>query len=187
MLLKMSLLFQSIFPLILIVFGINTYNLVCDFYDKSIDINIYHYCLIVFLAVLLILIVLTIISFLLTKNFKCYGEELPETIEKVAGNNEIGLEFFMTYIVSLIMSDLTNIGKIIAFIVVLIIMIILIYKTDLYFINPILIVLGYNFYNIETQIGGKYKCMSRNIIKVGDKIIFKKVSENLIYGRKFVK
>ena len=184
MMLKISLLFQSILPLNAIVFGLNTYSLI-SYFDSLIVIN--RYSLICFLTIQLIIIILTIISFFQTKNFIKHSEELPVTIEKIEKNNEIGLEFFMTYIVPLIMSDLTNIGKIFVFLAIFVIMIILIYKTDLHFVNPILIVLGYNLCNIETINGIKYKCMIRDKIKTGDKVSFKKMSENLIYGRKFKK
>ena len=83
MMLKISLLFQSILPLNAIVFGLNTYSLI-SYFDSLIVIN--RYSLICFLTIQLIIIILTIISFFQTKNFIKHGEELPVTIEKIENN-----------------------------------------------------------------------------------------------------
>lgn len=182
--LKIILILQSIFPLIIIIFVVNAYSFVTDYFDEKIDKNYYHLVLFVFLIVLFLIITYTIISFFLIKNYISHGEELPKTIIEIEKNNKVGLDFFMTYLVPLILCDISNIILLFVLVLVLFFMFILMYRTDIYYINPILIVFGYNLYRIKIKDGNYYNCICKEKLEEKDKIIYKSLSNDILFGRK---
>ena len=112
------------------------------------------------------------------------GEELPQTIVEISKSNKISLEFFMTYLFPMCVCNISNIVELITFTLILIFMSLLIYRTDMYYVNPILIVLGYSLYEIKLFDGNTVQCVSRDKLIDGDRLKYKIITKSLIYGRK---
>ena len=60
-------------------------------------------------------------------------------------------------------------------------------KTDLYYTNPSLVLLGFNIYKVKTNSKGGFQqgvVIVKGKLKRGEKITYLALSENVYYGRK---
>lgn len=187
MVLKISLLSQSLLPLYILVFVLNIHDYL-DIFTKgnssNFELQSSEWVLIIMESLIGFLIIIVGISFLFVRNYVSHGEEIPETILKLDEKNDISLDFFMSYLVPIIVSDLSSITHVIVFLLMLIFICILLLKTKLYFLNPILIAFGYSLYLVDTLNVKNSYCVCRKKLKVNDLIRYKKIEENIIYGRK---
>lgn len=76
---------------------------------------------------------------------------LPVKITNIQNINHEHLTFLTTYIIPLICIDITNPRYIIIFITLIIVIGIIYIKTDLFYANPTLALLGYYIYKVETN------------------------------------
>lgn len=115
-------------------------------------------------------------------NFTSQGESLVN-IEKIPDS---GVTFFMTYVLPMAMDDL-NTGKgIFVFCILMVMLFALMWKTNLYFQNPVLTILGYEVFSFQfesTQLS-EYKnreCIgiTRGSIRIGHSIKRQKISDNV--------
>lgn len=139
----------------------------------------------------LLLIVYSIITFFYfsssQKNgYVSKGESLI-SIQKV---QDTGVTFFMTYVLPMAMDDLNKCRGLVVFFILMLILYLLMSKTNLYYQNPVLTILGYEvfYFKFESTQLSDYKdreCIgiSRGKISVGKSIKRKKISDNvfLIY------
>lgn len=119
-------------------------------------------------------------------NFVSAGESLID-IEKISDS---GVTFFMTYVLPMAMDDLDTLKGLFVFAILMIMLFALMWKTNLYYQNPVLTVLGYEVFSFKfettqlTEYRGK-ECIgiTRNTVSVGHSIKRKKISDNvfLIY------
>lgn len=93
--------------------------------------------------------------------------ELPVKIKKIEKINYEHLTFLATYIIPLITFNFENERYIIVLVALLIIMGIIYIKTDLFYANPSLALLGFNIYKIDIE-------LSDNKIKEGVVLITRK-------------
>ena len=115
-------------------------------------------------------------------NFVSAGESLVE-IEKISDS---GVTFFMTYVLPMAMDDLDTLKGIIVFGILMIMLFVLMWKTNLYYQNPILTVLGYEVFSFKfetTQLaeyGGK-ECIgiTRGTVRNGQTVKRQKISDNV--------
>ena len=110
------------------------------------------------------------------------GESLIN-IEKLSDS---GVTFFMTYVLPMAMDDLNTIRGIIVFIILITMLFALMWKTNLYYQNPVLTILGYEVFSFrfETTQLDRYKnkeCIgiTRGNIEIGYTIKRKKISDNV--------
>lgn len=97
------------------------------------------------------------------------------------------LTFLTTYIIPLICFDLSQIRYVIVLFVLIFIIGIIYIKTDLFFANPTLALLGYHIYKIDAKSKSKefdqIIVISRSFIKKDQEIKLKLLDDNIFYGR----
>ena len=201
---KRALIMQSFAPLFLILL------------IKYFDCKLPHLCRVFFMAILkepgttliklihhplLITVVLEVLCFLWIiysiysvryfekshrSNFVSVGESLVN-IEKI---QDSGVTFFMTYVLPMAMDDLDTLRGLIVLVILMAMLFALMWKTNLYYQNPVLTILGYEIFSFKfdtTQLA-EYKekeCIgiTRGKVEEGNNIKRQIISDNvfLIY------
>ena len=95
------------------------------------------------------------------------------------------LTFLATYIVPLVSLNFDNSRFAIILLLILIIMGIIYVKTDLFYTNPSLALLGFSIYKVEvsTREGNLTAIvLTRSRINIGDKLKYIKLDERIFYG-----
>lgn len=115
-------------------------------------------------------------------DFVSQGESLVE-IEKISDS---GVTFFMTYVLPMAMDNLDTLKGIIVFGILMIMLFLLMWKTNLYYQNPILTVLGYEVFSFKfetTQLVAyrEKECIgiTRNTVRNGQTVKRQKISDNV--------
>lgn len=114
--------------------------------------------------------------------------DLPFTIKKIENSSYEHLTFLVTYIVPLISFDFDNNRQLIILAILLIIMGIIYIKTDLFYANPSLALLGFKLYKAD----GNFKngerndiiLISRERLSLNDKATYIKLDERIYYVKK---
>ena len=97
-----------------------------------------------------------------------------------------GLNFFLTLIVPLVIDDVGTIRGFLSFIVIMAIICLLLYQTNLFYANPVLAILGYHIYEFSfkaNQSFGYQKCIGlcKGRIQEGQAIEYKVITEKVLY------
>lgn len=107
-------------------------------------------------------------------------------IKNVEEDKEASLNFFLTLIIPLLIDNVSTIQGAITFACILFIICVLLYRTNLFFANPILALLGYHLYSFRfeqsKQMGeGKYIGLSKGEVSDGTRIEYVKITEDVLY------
>lgn len=121
-------------------------------------------------------------------NYKIAGSKsIPVEISAVEDINYEHLTFLTTYIIPLICFNLTSERYLIALVLLLIVIGIIYVRTDKFYANPTLAVLGFRLYSakIKKRTGEEVKVtlISKDRIKNGDKIRFLELDERVYYAK----
>ncbi len=120
-------------------------------------------------------------------NYKMKGtSELPFEISECQNSNYEHLTFLTTYIVPLICFNLTSTRYLIALFILLIVIGCIYVKTDMFYANPSLALLGYSVYKVNyfDKTGEKNIILiSRDKVKKGDYIKYIQIDSSIYYGR----
>ncbi|MBR3324437.1 MAG: hypothetical protein IKG14_00085 [Clostridia bacterium] len=113
------------------------------------------------------------------------AKKLPSKVISIKQEKEVSLVFFATYILPLVSIDINCFNDFLAFFIILILMFVLCLKTELWFTNPILSILGYKIYTIkcEKEINEE-TIISQDNIKIEDFIEKKTITDEVVYARK---
>jgi hypothetical protein len=114
--------------------------------------------------------------------------EIPFEITKISGINYEHLTFLATYVVPLISFDFGSFRQMIVLGLLLIVMGIIYIKTDLFYANPSLALLGYHIY----QANGNFKqgnkdniiLIARVRLSVGEKVEYIQLDDRIYYVKK---
>ena len=182
---KFKLTVQSLAPLfvLLLVQSVGKWNLREEYniyYKEFIQDN---WFVIVYETLLVVMVLIAIVSYFSFNNWKRYGQETHNKILKTTCINEHSLTFFMTYVIPLMVSDVLEIRNIISCSIVVLIVMVLMFKTDLFYQNPVLSLLGYNIYKIHINTED-FICIIRENLVDGDCVRKKKISRNIYVARK---
>lgn len=90
------------------------------------------------------------------------------------------LSLFLTYLLPAALTDEVTANPL-AFLVFLVLVGIVIFQSDTAHINPLLAILGYNFYEVETNEGTTHTVLVKGHIKPGQ-LQFKRLSYRLLLG-----
>lgn len=119
---------------------------------------------------------------LMNGNFSSQGEALTE-IEKMPDS---GVTFFVTYVLPMAMDNLNTIKGLVVFVILMGMLFVLMWKTNLYYQNPILTILGYDVFSFQfetTQLeeyrGKACIGITRGAIKKDKSIKRQKISDNV--------
>ena len=137
----------------------------------------------------LICIFISIISILYFRKISNGEKDLPSKIISIKKEKELSLVFFATYILPLVTIDIKCFNDFLSFFIILISIFILCWKTDLWYTNPILSILGYKIYTIkyEDKNNGKIKeetMISKDNINLEDDIEKRYIIDEVVYARK---
>ncbi len=138
-------------------------------------------------ATALLLVVLGALYYL-RFNYKIAGSQsIPVEVFSVEDINYEHLTFLTTYIIPLICFNLTSERYLIALCLLLIVIGIIYVRTDKFYANPTLAVLGFRLYSVKlirrTGEEVKVTLITRDHIKDGDKIRFLELDNRVYYAR----
>lgn len=139
-----------------------------------------------FAILMVILIVISLIAMLLLGDLRKNSKELPIIITDITEINYENLVFLTTYIVPLVAIPLNTVREKIVFVFLLLFIGIIYIKTNVYYTNPSLAILGYNIYEINDR-SGKHKSsviIIKGTLKKNERIKCLKLSNNIYYGMK---
>lgn len=121
-------------------------------------------------------------------NYKIAGSQsIPVEVSSVEDINYEHLTFLTTYIIPLICFNLTSERYLIALVLLLVVIGIIYVRTDKFYANPTLAVLGFRLYSakVTRRTGGEVKVtlITKDQIKDGDKIRFLELDSRVYYAR----
>lgn len=108
---------------------------------------------------------------------------LPVEVKKVEDLSYEHLTFLTTYIVPLICFNLDNVRYVIALFTLLVVIGQIYVKTDKFYANPTLAMLGFRLYKLEIDGVSKVLITTQRIAE-SDKIVFTVIDDKFISGRK---
>lgn len=116
------------------------------------------------------------------------SKSLPEQITQIENINWEHLTFLVTYVIPLLSFDLDfNLSKdrngLMFFLVLLIIGMIYV-KTNMFYNNPTLAILGYHIYKSQTSSKNNIVLISRDVLNTDDWIEYKLISDNIYFAIK---
>lgn len=108
-------------------------------------------------------------------------------IRKIESKDYEHLTFLSTYIIPLIAFDLTKTRYSIVLIVLLVAIGIMYIKTNMFYSNPTLALLGYKIYKIDATFRTKDEVgiiiIARESVKLDDRLSYRKIHDNIYYVR----
>lgn len=101
-------------------------------------------------------------------------------VKTVEDESNVGLDFFITLIIPLVMMDASSVSSIILFAAILTILYALMYRTRLLYANPVLIIMGFTSYKVSLDSSDiVHHVISRNELVVDDQIAMLDMSERV--------
>ena len=122
-------------------------------------------------------------------NFALKGAtDIPFEIKKIEGINYEHLTFLVTYVIPLISFDFGSIRQLVVLGLLLVVVGIIYIRTDLFYANPSLILLGFHIYHAD----GCFKTgdreglilICRGHLSVGEKVEYIKLDQRIYYVKK---
>ncbi|WML57447.1 anti-phage protein KwaA [Neobacillus sp. PS2-9] len=115
------------------------------------------------------------------------SEQTPITINNIENKNYEHLTFLSTYIIPLIAFDLTKPRYLVVLLVLLLAIGIIYLKTNLFYSNPTLAILGYRIYKADAKFRIENRSniilISREDLEVNQRVSYRKIDENIYYVR----
>lgn len=138
-------------------------------------------------CICMVLILLGALGYILFLDTLKNAKELPVEISECESINYENLSFLATYVMPLVCFPLEKHREVLVMFVMIFVIGCIFVKTNLYYTNPSLVLLGFNIYKIKTNgqaplgagiviIQGRLSC--------GDVIKYLHISDNVYYGRK---
>lgn len=136
----------------------------------------------------IIIVVLGFIFYFRFKYIVSGNKSLPEKVTNIENINWEHLTFLVTYVIPLLSFDLDfNLDEdrnSLMFFLVLIIIGLIYVKTNMFYTNPTLAILGYHIYKISTTKRNNVIFISRDVISENDWIEHKLLSDNIYIANK---
>lgn len=162
--LKRSLILQSFAPLFLLLFikniRLHYFTLVYKFFSCFINGNILviitvirhkDFLNIVVMGICIVWIILSVCAYLQFSDFQTSDFIEEDGMEVKKYTTEAGVGFFMTFILPLVLDNFGEFQDFLVFILMISFIVILMWKTNLYYQNPILTILGYKTFIFEIK------------------------------------
>lgn len=109
---------------------------------------------------------------------------LPKTITTIKNLNSEMLSFLITYIIPLACLDMDKSRSLIVLILILVLIGWIYIRTNLFYTNPTLAILGFKAYQIDTASTSEMIIIVKNKLVIGDSIYPRKISDNIYYAKK---
>ena len=111
-----------------------------------------------------------------------------EKIKTAESMEESSLGFFITFIIPLLFNDIASFRGILIFAMIMICLFLLMWKTNLYYQNPVLVILGYHIYKVtyknpitKTNENKEVICIVRGNLDCDHVFTRKYISDNVYY------
>ena len=121
------------------------------------------------------------------KAFKWTDKKKGYQVGKIEDREEASLNFYITIIVPLLIDEVHTLWGALTLALIVLSLCILLYRTKLFYANPVLTFLGYRFYEFEflknEDSPGKCTGISQNIITTESVIEYKRISDGVYYIR----
>lgn len=114
------------------------------------------------------------------------AKQLPVEIRECESINYENLSFLATYIIPLVCFPMETEREVFVMFSVIVIIGCIFVKTDLYYTNPSLILLGFNVYRVSTNSDKEFRqgiAIIKGKLKKGDSIKYLTLSDNVYFGR----
>lgn len=138
------------------------------------------------ISICFLLLVLLLVKRL---DYKLSGShKTPITIKKIENKNYEHLTFLTTYIIPLICFDLSKTKYVLILFILLIIIGAIYIKTDMFYANPTLALLGFHIYQIDgvfinNDIKENIIIISRGKVKLNSRVFYRKLDDKIYYAR----
>lgn len=134
-------------------------------------------------------ILVSIIIFVKFVCFQKYDVTGGYEVQNVVEEKDAGLNFFLALILPLLVNDITTWNGLFMMVLLVVIIVCLLDKTNLYYQNPVLVILSYKVYRFsfadnERATAEEYIAIARDDIHNGDAIEYKKIEDNVLVIRK---
>lgn len=187
-LLKLSLYMISLWILffMLIVLKIDVSNIPCEINCSTIKRL---FCKNIFSLICILFILSGVAGYVLFKDLLKNAKQLPIKLKECESVNYENLSFLATYIIPLVCFPMQTDREIFVMFAVIIIIGCIFVKTNLYYTNPSLVLLGFNVYKVKTdsQKFGEGIIIVRGRLKSGDDVKYLSLSDNVYFGRRVEK
>lgn len=116
------------------------------------------------------------------------SKKTPFQITKIKNINFEHLTFLTTYIIPLICFNFNSLRYLIVLFLLLIIIGMMYIKTNMFYANPSLALLGYHIYEIDAEFRTSKRkniiVITRQKLDIGEKVSYRKLDKKIYYGRK---
>ncbi len=121
--------------------------------------------------------------------FKWADKKSGYEVKLVEDKEDASLNFFLTLIIPLLVDDVGSIQGALTFVAIVILICLLLYRTSLFYANPILTLLGYRVYTFKFLNNSEFRnqeCigLSQGIIEESSSIEYKKITDKVLYVRR---
>lgn len=186
---KFKLMIQSLSPLALLTIIRNFCFVTID--ENGVELSFHdfvqtNWTLLIILSLCLCWLLGAVVCFFSFGAFRYTDKKTGFTVKNVMEREDAGLNFFMTLVLPLLIDDVASIQGALSFLVIVTMILILLSKTNLFYANPILSILGYRIYEFSFNSNSEF---SNEVIigiahgKIEDQqcIEYKKINENVLY------
>ena len=179
-LMKTLLLIQSLSPIaLLMLLKIVPFS---ESWDESNPFWMYfsnNLCFSVLLVFFVIWLLLSVFGWIYIRSFNKIEYDAKDiSVNNLEEDKESGLNFFMTFLLPLVIDDVVAINGFLVFVFLFVGVVILLAKTTLFYKNPVLILLGYRLYYF--QIGNANKIGICTKVKKTNVIKYSTISDNVV-------
>ena len=139
-------------------------------------------------CICIILILLGGIGYIIFRDMLKNAKDLPVKIEQCESINYENLSFLATYIIPMVCFPMETGREIFVLFAVIIIIGCIFVKTNLYYTNPSLVLMGFNIYNITCQSNGGFGqgiVIVHGKLKKDDTIKYLSLSDNIYFARRY--
>lgn len=162
-------------------FGVNDVNIKEEFLNiKTASIGLNHPTII--LLIWLIVILCCICTSLILKGFTS-GSGKEGQIKKISNRSGDLILYTIPYLLVLLSMDFDNISRITSYLVFMSVIFYLMVKTHKIFLNPFLLLLGFNLYDVEYEYLNKERSglflAKTGILRIGEKKQIKELGDNV--------
>ncbi|MFD3270085.1 hypothetical protein ACE3MS_08080 [Paenibacillus dendritiformis] len=198
--LRFLLILQSFMPLMVLLFLKNFDNdlifLVRKFFIQiwnheftAITVAVTHkkFLLLIVIIICILWIIVGLYSMLLFKGAQ-FANFIDDKIKIISYSSDAGLIFFTTFIVPLVLDDIGSMRNFLVFICLFLMIIVLMYKTNLYYQNPVIAMLGYSTFHFKFTENSDSTMKNNELVGITygkideDKIIkYQRIADNVYF------
>ena len=144
-------------------------------------------CANIFSWVCICIILVGLMGYVYFKDYLKNAKRLPVEIEECESVNYENLSFLATYVIPLVCFPMETDREIFVLFAVITIIGCIFVKTNLYYTNPSLVLMGFNVYSVKCKNGGAFKngiVIVKGKLKVKDIIKYMSLSDNVYFVRR---